>query len=228
MKFGRDATDESRTIKILNLENSDEFWNLNEVDGYRKYKASDGRYYKVWVGNPEQSFQKKWWYTVTNQQEVAETLARVRKDIDTLLNYIYNNPQLWFQHPIAFGIYHTFELHLHNVFEYLETRPNEDGILGLNKPKEITVLEIKTDKKPIEYELGTKRNIMLTLRNQGTGEMRNYKDILDLAIHELTHTTCNDVRWIPLWKGGNHREPYPSYHKMMRKWAEECGVLKLN
>ena len=51
------------------------------------------------------------------------------------------------------------------------------------------------------------------------------KDILDLAIHELTHTTCNDVRWVPEWKGGNHREPYPTYHKMMRKWAKEIGLI---
>jgi hypothetical protein len=74
---------------------------------------------------------------------------------------------------------------------------------------------------------------MLTLRNQGTGEMRNYKDILDLAIHELTHTTCNDI----YWKEDNHKYPYPvfhsikaqmsdyeyidsieSYHKILKKW----------
>ena len=103
-------------------------------------------------------------------------------------------------------------------------RPNKDGILGLNKPKRLTVIKVLLD-KVLNYELGTKRNILLTLRNQNTGELKNYSDILDLAIHELTHTTCNDVRWVPEWKGGNHREPYPTYHKLMRKWAKECGVL---
>jgi hypothetical protein len=109
---------------------------------------------------------------------------------------------------------------------YLEMRPNQDGIIGLNKPKRITVIKAPvSDTKKIDYELGTKRNILLTLRNQNTGELRNYKDIMDLAIHELTHTTCNDVRWVPESKGGNHREPYPTYHKLMRKWAKECGII---
>jgi hypothetical protein len=104
-------------------------------------------------------------------------------------------------------------------------RPNDLGIQGLNKPKEITVIKAELENKTIDYELGTKRNILLTLRNQNTGEIKNYTDILDLGIHELTHTTCNDVRWVPEWRGGNHREPYPSYHRLMRKWARECGII---
>ena len=212
-------------IKEINLENETDFWNVDENKGYKKFRASDGIDYKIWIGDPDESFQKKWWYDIDNQQETAEVLARIRKDLGTILNYLNDNPQLWNQHPIAFGIYHTFDLHLNEVFEYLEMRPNKWGGLGLNKPKRLTVIKVLLD-KVLNYELGTKRNILLTLRNQNTGELRNYKDILDLAIHELTHTTCNDVRWIPEWKGGNHREPYPTYHKLMRKWAKECGVLK--
>ena len=214
-------------VKRIDLTNSKEFWNTDEESGYKYFQASDGLKYKVWIGDKKEKFQKKWWYTVTNQQEVAETLAQVRKDINILLNYLEENPQLWNQHPIAFGIYHTFDLHLNDKpFEYLEMRPNEWGGLGLNKPKEITVIDAEIyDGKTIPYELGTKRNISLTLRNQNTGELKNYKDIIELAIHELTHTTCNDVRWVPEWKGGNHREPYPTYHKMMRKWAKECGIF---
>ena len=218
-------SDTFKKMKEINLEDSKEFWNLNENKGYKKFKASDGLEYKVWVGDHTSPFQKKWWYTVKNEQEVAETLARVRKDLTNLLVYLEENPQLWNQHPIAFGIYHTFDLHLGNKpFEYIEMRPNQDGIIGLNKPKRITVVKANIDNKDIEYELGTKRNILLMMRNQRTGEMRNYKDIIELAIHELTHTTCNDVRWIPESKGGNHREPYPTYHTLMRKWAKECGI----
>ena len=213
-------------VKRINLTDSKEFWNTDEKSGYGRYKASDGVLYKVWLGDKNEEFQKKWWYTITNQQEVAETLAQVHKDINTLLVYLEKNPQLWGQHPIAFGIYHTFDLHLNNKFEYLEMRPNDWGGLGLNKPKEITVIKVDLDDgKVIDYELGTKRNISLTIRNQNTGEIKEYSTIMDLAIHELTHTTCNDVRWIPESEGGNHREPYPTYHKMMRKWAKECGIL---
>jgi len=170
--------------KVIDLSKSNEFWNTDEESGYGYFKASDGNRYKVWVGDPDEKFQKKWWYAADNKQEVAETLARVRKDINTLLRYLEKNPQLWNQHPIAFGIYHTFDLHLNQPFEYLEMRPNEWGGLGLNKPKQITVIKAELDNnKTIDYELGTKRNISLTLRNQNTGELRNYKEILDLAIH---------------------------------------------
>ena len=231
MEFGREIivndnrNDNYEIVDKINLESSPEFWNVDEIRGYNLFRASDGRNYKVWVGDTDQKFQKKWWYTVTNQQDVAETLSHVRRDLEKLLVYLDNNRQLWFQHPIAFGVYHMFDLHLHNSFEYLEMRPNQDGILGLNKPKEITIIKAEIDDgKRINYELGTKRNILLTIRNQNTGEIKNYKEVLALAIHELTHTACNDVRWIPEWKGGNHREPYPTYHKLMRKWAKDCNL----
>jgi hypothetical protein len=211
-------------MKVIDLTDSKEFWNVNEENGYTSVKASDGNYYKVWTGDPNEKNQKNWWYN-TNEIILAEILARVRKDLNKLLTYLEKNPDLWSQHPIAFGIYHTFDLHLYQPFEYIEMRPNDLGIQGLNKPKEITVIKAELENKTIDYELGTKRNILLTLRNQNTGEIKNYTDILDLGIHELTHTTCNDVRWVPEWRGGNHREPYPSYHRLMRKWARECGII---
>ena len=216
-------------MKKIDLSNSKDFWNVDETNGYKKVQASDGLYYKVWVGDKSEKNQKKWWYNI-DPQESAETLAKVRKDLNILLKYLYDNPQLWNDHPIAIGIYHTFDLHLGDKpFEYMEMRPNDWGGLGLNKPKEITVINAEIDNgKIIDYELGTKRNILLTIRNQNTGELKKYSDIIDLAVHELTHTTCNDVRWIPEWKGGNHRDPYPSYHRMMRKWARECGIINQN
>jgi hypothetical protein len=153
------------------------------------------------------------------------------------LFYLLKNPQLWHDKPIAFGIYHTFDIHLpnwenvlsssdpytlvnqDNPFIYQEMTPNEYGILGLNKPKEIITIKADTGNGVIDYELGKRRLILLTLRN--TRGIRSFKDIMDLAIHELTHTTCNDVRW----KKDNHRDPYPVYHKWMRQWAKECGVI---
>ena len=208
------------------------FWDVDENKGYISIKASDGLDYKIWAGDEQEKNQKKWWYT-GNQQAVAETLARVRKDINKLLYYLVDNEYLYTNDPIAFGIYHTFNLHIPNwngksnepLFVYQEMRPNEHGILGLNKPKKIITIKADIGNKVIDYELGKKRLILLTLRNQNNGELYDYSKILDLAIHELTHTTCNDVRWVPEWKGGNHREPYPTYHRQMRQWAKECNVL---
>jgi len=201
------------------------FWDLEENIGFDKIKASDGITYNVWnSGTPQE------------KKEVAETLARVRKDINKILFYIYNNPQEWVDKPIAWGIYHTFDIHLPGwenyisknnfnvqpkLFEYQEMTPNKLGIIGLNKPKNIVTMPVEIDGKIINYELADKRKILLTMRNQRTGKVNEYRSVLDLAIHELTHTTCNDVRW----KEDNHKPPYQSYHTLMRKWARDCGVL---
>lgn len=218
--------------------NGKPFWDVEEVDGFVSIKGPDTIYYKV-VDTPD------------HQENIAAAveLSKVRKDINTLLLYLYNNPQLWYDKPIAFGIYHTFDIHIPGwedfkrinefganfntiinkkceqsgkLFEYQEMTPNPDGIIGLNKPKVIKKIRIIKEGKPINYEIADKRKIFLTIRNQKTGKVNDYSKILDLALHELTHTTCNDVRW----KEDNHKPPYQSYHTLMRKWARECGVLK--
>ena len=207
------------------------FWDLEENKGFDKIRASDGILYTVWNSGSAQE-----------KQDVAETLARIRKDINTVLLYMYGNPQRWQDHPIAWGIYHTFDIHLPGwenylssntsfglinkqpkLFEYQEMTPNDLGILGLNKPKKIVTLSVELENgKKMDYEVAEKRKILLTIRNQRTGKLNGYSTILDLALHELTHTTCNDVRW----KQDNHRPPYQSYHTLIRKWARECGVLQ--
>jgi len=198
-------------VKTENMENDPAFWNLDENDGYVFVLAKDNKKYKVFKTNE------------TDDKKAADILADVRRDLTKLLDYLENNKDLWYNDPIAFGIYHTLYLHTDD-FEYLEMRPNKYGIIGLNKPKEITTIKVDIGTKVINYELGTKRNIALTLRNSN-GSFRKYKDIMDLAIHELTHTTCNDVRWIPESKGGNHRDPYGVYHRFMRNCAKQCKII---
>jgi len=204
-----------------------EFWDLDETKGFVNAVGSDGLTYKVLgYGGPEDT------------QKAADILAKVRQDVNTLLIYIYNNPELWNNKPIAFGIFHTFDIHIPcwqtcmnqsdlnkgcikmgKLFNYQEMTPNEYGIIGLNKPKKIITIPTEVNGKQIEYEIAEKRSIFLTLRNGK--RFNNYSTILDLVIHELTHTTCNDVRW----KKDNHMPPYQSYHTSMRKWAREAGVL---
>ena len=190
-----------------------EFWDLEESIGFKEVKSRlDSLYYKVWnKGN--------------NTSEVALVLSKVRRDINKLLTYLLNNKELWINKPIAYGVVHTIELHLLNGndsrFNYQEMTPNKHGILGLNKPKVIKTIEVNINGKIREYEIAEKRSIFLTIRNQITWEINDYSKIMDLAIHELTHTTCNDVRW----KTDNHRPPYQSYHTLMRKWARECGIM---
>jgi len=180
------------------------------------------------------------------QIEVAKILSMIRRDINILLIYLCKNPQLWINEPIAYGIIHTFDIHItclndifdiiinnHNTDGYLnnliieksgnnlfllqEMTPNKYGIIGLNKPRKIEKIKLLNGK---DYEMATKRSIHITIRNNG--KIDNYSKILDLAIHELTHTTCNDTRW----KSDNHKHPYPIYHKMMRQFAKYCNVIK--
>jgi len=183
-------------------------WDIDENRGFETITVHGNRY-KVWRGN----------YTSRENKNIAEVLDSVRSRIIILLRHLENTMDRWKDHPIAFGIYHTLQLHLYEPFEYMELPPNDLGLLGLNKPKYIEVVEIDLGNKVIEYELGTKRVILLTLRNKN--RMSSDKQIMDLAIHELTHTTCNDVRWKP----DNHLPPYPEYHRFMRQIAKECGII---
>jgi len=216
------------------------FWDLEESKGFVSIKSPiDELNYKVRnEGTSEQKLQ------------VANELAKVRSDINKLLVYICKHPENWIEHPIAYGILHTFDIHmpcikdkfvtivdsqfdktmndfinkqclnLGKLFTFQEIARNNEGIIGLNKPKIIKTIPLPNGK---DYKIADKRAIFLTIRNQKTGEINDYKKTLDLAIHELTHTTCNDVEW----KEDNHRPPYQSYHTMMRRWASEAGIMKI-
>jgi len=219
-----------------------EFWDLDELKDFVNRKGCDGLSYHVLDIGTEQ-----------DKQQAADILAKVRADLNTILIYIYRNPQLWMDKPIAFGIVHTLDIHipcwekeldsfikkgdtlnhtlnlinksclsLNKLFNYQEMTPNDYGIIGLNKPKKIITIPTEHNGKIIDYEIAEKRSIFLTLRNLNTLKFNKYSTILDLAIHELTHTTCNDVRW----KKDNHMPPYQSYHTLIRRWARDAGVLE--
>jgi len=202
--------------------------NLEENKGFVKVISSlDNVEYKVLnIG------------TSSEKEEVALILSKVRRDLNKLMIYLCKNPQLWINLPIAYGIIHTFDIHLPclsylfddilssdnpceliikngNLFNIQEMTRNKYGIIGLNKPKELK--KIKVD--GIDYEISTKRSIHLTVRNEN-GKIDSYDKVLALAIHEITHTTCNDI----YWKEDNHKHPYPQYHSLMKEWAIKCGI----
>jgi hypothetical protein len=222
------------------MRNGKPFWDVEEKKGFVSIKGPDNVYYKVWNSDDEQE----------NIASAIE-LSKVRRDFNKLLIYLYNNPQLWYDKPIAWGITHAFDIHipcwkefgnhvdwnpstndainkscerLGKLFNIQEMTPNPDGIIGLNKPKIIKTIKVDNNfGKPIDFELCDKRSIFLTTRNQRTGKVNEYdKNILPLALHELTHTVNNDTRW----KEDNHLPPYQSYHTFVRKCARDCGVLK--
>jgi len=211
--------------------------NLEENKGFVKIKSTiDSAEYKVLDTGSQQE-----------KLEVANILARIRKDLNTLLIYLCKNPELWINRSIAYGIILTLYIHIpglydifdivtsdntdidlneliiksskDNLFNIQEMTPNKYGIIGLNKPKKLKKIKVMKNGKLVEYEIADKRSIHLTIRNEDE-KIDNYKDILDLAIHEITHTTCNDNHW----KEDNHKHPYEYYHTSMKQWAKECGI----
>jgi len=205
------------------------FWDVEEDIGFVKIKAWDGHYYKVWNAGTQETIQK-----------VADILANVRKDMNKLLQHISKVQNVqnisfegkkisWGVHPIAFGIYHTLDIHIPNgnlySYNYQEMTPNKHGILGLNKPKVVVTKQFEYNGKLIDYEIAEKRSMFLTIRPKlSDGGDPNIidtpKNIMKLVLHEITHTTCNDVRW----KNDNHRHPFHIYENFIKQWAKECGI----
>ena len=202
--------------------------NLEENKGFVKVRSSlDNVEYKVLDIGSE-----------SEKKQVALILSKVRRDLNKLLIYLCKSPEMWVKLPIAYGIIHTFDIHLPclkyifdellqssdpnkliidygDLFTIQEMTPNEYGIIGLNKPKSIKKIKVSG----LDYEIATKRSIHLTVRND-KGKIDDYQKVLSLAIHEITHTTCNDL----YWKEDNHKHPYPKYHSLMKEWAIKCGI----
>lgn len=206
------------------------FWDVDEETNFLHIKAWDGHIYKVWNAGSEESIKK-----------VADCLANVRRDINKLLQHIMKVKNVanisfegkkipWTQHPIAFGIYHTIDIHIPNGdlygYTYQEMTPNKYGIIGLNKPKVIVKKQFEYNGKMIDYEIADKRLMLLTIRPKlsdggDPNYIDSYKNIMNLVLHEITHTTCNDVRW----KRDNHLHPFHKYESLIKQWAKECGII---
>jgi hypothetical protein len=216
-------------------------WDVEENKGFVSVKADDGLFYKIWDSG-----------TYEDKLKCANVLANIRHDLNILLIYLIKNDDLWKQHRIAWGIYHTFDIHIPcwmdmykfikttndyelinsqiinncikngTLFVYQEMTPNNIGLIGINKPKEILTVKSMKDGKIVDFKYSKKRLIMLTLREKN-GKIKDYATTLKLAIHEITHTVCNDVEW----KEDNHMYPYYLYHGMMKTWATDSGVLKV-
>jgi hypothetical protein len=206
------------------------FWDVEENINFKIIKSTiDSLEYKIYdKGN--------WPLT-----ECADALAKVRRDINYILFYLCRHPEEWIHKNIALGIFITFDLHIPcictkldtilnstndselsnlinreclkmgKLFSIQEMTPNTYGILGLNKPKKVEIVEFNLMGEKIKYEVATKRSFHLTIRDSNN-KLKEYPKIISLAIHELTHTTCNDN----VWKEDNHKYPFEEYHSFLK------------
>jgi hypothetical protein len=212
--------------------NDKPFWDVEENIGFKKIKSDiDSLEYKI--------YDKK--DNGESLVECANALAKVRRDINYILFYLCRHPEEWIHKNIALGIFMTLDLHipcicdnidiilnskndseLSNIinkeclkigklFSIQEMTPNNYGILGLNKPKELGLVEFNLMNEKIKYEVAIKRSFHLTIRDSNN-KLKDYSKIISLAVHELTHTTCNDN----VWKEDNHKYPFDEYHSFLK------------
>jgi hypothetical protein len=97
-----------------------------------------------------------------------------------------------------------------SLFPFMEMTPNKHGIIGLNKPK-------KLDKN---NKIAIKRSFHLTVRNRRG--ITSIKTFMDLVIHELSHSACNDI----VWKDDNHKDPFGSYNTYLLNIFNSLPLLK--
>ena len=80
---------------------------------------------------------------------------------------------------------------------------------GLNKPRELYLSLSDQIGKDGKYR-AKYRHIFLTLRKKD-GNFKTTKSIIDLFIHEITHTMCNHITW----RDDDHNEDFESCEKLL-------------
>ena len=80
---------------------------------------------------------------------------------------------------------------------------------GLNKPKKLYKSNNKLGKD--QYLRAEYRDVFLRLRNNN-GQFRSNKSIIDLVIHEITHTMCNHVTW----RDDNHHDDFKHCENLLK------------
>jgi hypothetical protein len=93
------------------------FWDVEENKGFVNIKSTiDSLYYKVLdIG------------TAQEQQEVANSLALIRRDLNKMLFYLCRNPQEWIHKKIALGIFLTLDIHIPCISNNIEKILNGGG-----------------------------------------------------------------------------------------------------
>tara|TARA_B100001123_G_C15012765_1_gene908228 strand:+ start:88 stop:684 length:597 start_codon:yes stop_codon:yes gene_type:complete len=161
------------------------FWDLEEQKGYKKIKSRvNGRRYRV--------------LNQSRQQEASDNLGMVQDRIDGITNILRTYPCLWFGTRVHDGIEVFLNIHGGN-YDLIEM-PEGTHFDGLNKPRNVSnygnrVASVGPD--------GTKRArdrlIYLQLRKQYFGKnsdsFRSNKSLMNLVIHEISHTAANHVTW---------------------------------
>jgi len=169
-----------------------EFWDFDENKNFTIIKVNNNSYKVI----------NKW----SNHIEAANILDSIHNIINKMCLYLIEN---YFKYSKKDRIAITCFLDIHlNNYKLSEMQLNTN-FNGINKPRDIFLSH--------DEELGSDgkyrakwRHVFLTLRKKN-GEFRTGGNIMNLVIHEITHTMCNHIRW----RDDDHNEDFKYYEKFL-------------
>ena len=176
-----------------------EFWDFDESDNYIQIVYNNNNY-KVLKRHQD-------------YKRTVQILNEIRTIILKICQYLevnkYSYSEIEQQRINCFLLIHPYNYLLSEM--QIDTQFD-----GLNKPKNLYKSNNKLGED--KYLRASYRDVFLRLRNNN-GQFRSNQSIIDLVIHEITHTMCNHVTW----RDDNHGKDFTDSENLLKN-----VVLKLN
>lgn len=125
--------------------------------------------------------------STTNKNKVLYIFSLLRLFTDKICVYMNKNKHKFPKLSKNIDIF--LKIHMkNNGKNYIIGQiPNNMGFYGLNKPKKRYISK--------EPNVGKDKNLRCKRRHIFLSMMSNEKELIDLYIHEISHTGCNHLRW---------------------------------
>ena len=179
-----------------------EFWDFDENINFIEVIINNKKY--------------KVLYKYTDSSQSANILVQLDITLFLICNYLSTNKYKYSKEERN-AIECFLDVHFNNKKTSLAEMQIGTIFNGLNKPRDI----IKTNKPYIGEDKNIRakyRTVFLTLRKKN-GKFKSNKSIMDLFIHEITHSMCNHISW----RDDDHGEDFKKYEKLLSE-----VLLKIN
>ncbi len=111
-----------------------------------------------------------------DKQKAANMLARIKQNIDTLINHMYKNKDT----------------------KYSENRQYVEQLAS--KIKGVVISESKQNSKYTSYSVNKGEELVFCVRSKRTKEMHDINLVMYVALHEIAHIGCPEFGHGPLFK----------------------------
>lgn len=174
---------------------SKEFWDFDENINYITVNYNNKKYNVI--------------YKFKNYINSAIILYKIDYILNLICQDLYKNYNQYSENDkIAIECF--LSIHMNNNYKLSEMQL--DTIFeGLNKPRDI----YKSSKLSLGKDTNFRaknRHIFLTLRRKN-GSFKSFNSIINLFIHEITHTMCNHIKW----RDDDHGKDFNHYENLIKK-----------